>query len=451
MLTKIFDISTRSLAVYRRALEVTSHNIANASNPYFSRQRIIFETDSTDPGAGKVWGNGVKIGDVRRVRDSLIDSHLINTNPNYSDSFKQSQLIGDIEKIFSEPSDLGISNLMTSFFNSFNKLSVTPNSIPLRTDVLNAANNLAAKVNSINQSLTVLKGEIRSEFKHKVTEVNSILKQIQKLNVEQYNNSFRGLPVNEILDKRDQLVSELSKIVNVNVTVDNTNSVSISIGGALAVDRMHAAEFVMEESNGSLNLKAKDGNYPVILSGGELNGLSQVYSSKIPKYKEKLDEVINTLVNAVNNEHRQGYTNTDPQETGINFFDSYENGILKVNPEIVSNVNKIAASSDGTIGNGQIALRISQLSDAQLISGSTLSEYYSVLMNNLGNDGMLQANYAQANHLVITQLEQQQSSISGVSIDEEMTNILKFQRSYEASAKLITVADEMIRTILEMV
>ena len=157
MLTKIFDISTRSLAVYRRALEVTSHNIANASNPFFSRQRIIFETDSGDPGAGNVWGNGVKISDIRRVRDSLIDSHLISTNPNYSDSFKQSQLIGDIEKIFSEPSDLGISNLMTSFFNSFNKLSVTPNSTPLRTDVLNAANNLAAKVNSINQSLTVLK------------------------------------------------------------------------------------------------------------------------------------------------------------------------------------------------------------------------------------------------------------------------------------------------------
>ena len=214
---------------------------------------------------------------------------------------------------------------------------------------------------------------------------------------------------------------------------------------------MHAAEFVMEEDNGSLNLKVKDGSYPVILSGGELNGLSQVYSQKIPKYKEKLDEVINTLINAVNGEHRQGYTNTDPQETGINFFEIYENGILKVNPEIISNVNKIAVSSDGTLGNGQIALRISQLSDAQLINGSTLSEYYSVLVNTLGNDGLLQANYAKANQLVISQLEQQQFSISGVSIDEEMTNILKYQRSYEASAKLITVADEMIRTILEMV
>lgn len=451
MLTKILDISSRSLAVYRRALEVTSHNIANASNPYYSRQRIIFETDITDRAASMVWGNGVRIGDIRRVRDSLVDAHLINTNPNYSDSNRQSQLIGDIEKIFSEPSDLGISNLMTSLFSSFNELSVTPNSSPLRTNVLNAANNLAAKVNSVNESLEVLKGDIRNEFQHKVAEVNTLLKEIHQLNVEQFNNSFRGLSVNDILDKRDQLVSDLSKLVNINVSVDNTNSVSISIGGALAVDRMHATEFTMDENNGVLQLKVKDGSYPVILTGGELGGLAQVYSQKIPKYKEKLDEVINTLINSINEEHMKGYTVTNPQETGIKFFESYENGILKMNAEILNDVNKIAVSSDGTEGNGDIALRISQLTDAKLINGSTIIESYSILVNTLGNDGLLQANYAEANLLVLNQLEDQQASQSGVSIDEEMTNVLKFQRCYEASAKLITVADEILRTILEMV
>ncbi|NWF88852.1 MAG: flagellar hook-associated protein FlgK [Ignavibacteriaceae bacterium] len=451
MLTKIFDISSRSLAVYRRALEVTSHNIANASNPFYSRQRILFETDSSDRGAGTVWGNGVKIGDVQRVRDSLIDAHLINTNPNYSNSNRQSQLIGDIEKIFSEPSDLGISNLITSLFSSFNELSVTPNSAPLRTNVLNAANNLAAKVNSVNESIDVLKGDIMNEFQHKVTEVNTLLKEIHQLNIEQFNNSNSGLSVNDILDKRDQLISDLSKLVNINVSVDNTNSVSISIGGALAVDRMHSTEFTMVEKNGNLQLQVKDGAYPVILTGGELSGLSEVYSQKIPKYKEKLDEVVNTLMNSINSEHMKGYSITNPQETGIKFFESYENGILTVNPEIINDVNKIAISADGTEGNGEIALRISQLTDAKLINGSTISESYSVLINTLGNDGLLQSNYAEANLLVINQLEDQQASQSGVSIDEEMTNVLKFQRTYEASAKLITVADEILKTILEMV
>ena len=450
-LTKIFDISARSLAVYRRALEVTSHNIANASNPNFSRQRILFETETSDLSAGMVWGNGVKIADVLRVRDQLVDAHIIGTYPKYSDSNRQSQLISDIEQVFSEPSDLGVSNLLTQFFNSFDELAVTPNSSPLRVNVINAANNLSAKVSSINQSLISLKTDIRNEFSQKVTQVNTLLKQIHQINFEQFSNSYSGVSTNDLYDKRDALINQLSQLVNINVTYDETNSAVISIGGALAADRMHAAEFVMEDNGTKLSLKLKDGEYPVVLNGGELNALSQVYSQKIPSYQSKLDEVINKLVESVNQVHSTGYTNTNPPETGINFFEGYVNGVLKINQEIVADPNKIAASADGTEGNGDIALSIAQLTDAELINGSTLLESYSSLVNGLGNDSMLQQNYAQANNLVLSQLEQQQASQSGVSLDEEMTNVLAFQRSYEASAKLIKVADEILETILQMV
>lgn len=450
-LTKLFDISSRSLSVYRKALEVTSHNIVNSANPNFSRQRIQFETETSSIVAGLVWGNGVKIADVSRVRDSLIDARIIGTNQKFSDSNKQSQLIGDIENLFSEPTDLGVSNLLSAFFNSFSEVSVTPNSVPLRTNILNAANNLAAKVTSINESLTTLKGDIKLEFKDKVTSVNSILNQIQQLNQEQFSNSFNGTPVNDLLDKRDALVDELSKLVNVNVVYDDTNSVVISIGGALAVDRMQASEFLAEENNGQLNLKVKDGTYPVILTGGELNALSQVYSQKIPSYKNKFDAVINKLVDAVNSIHSKGYTNTNPQQTGVNFFEGYVNGKLIINSKILKDINNIATSADGTEGNGDIALEIAELNDVKLIDGHTLQESYSSLINNVGNDSMQQTNYAKANQMVLDELGQLKASQSGVSVDEEMTNVLKFQRSYEASAKLITIADEMLKTILNMV
>ncbi|MDP2364886.1 MAG: flagellar hook-associated protein FlgK, partial [Ignavibacteria bacterium] len=364
---------------------------------------------------------------------------------------KQSQLVGDIETLFSEPSDIGISNLMTTFFNSFNELAVTPNSVPLRTNVLNAANNLSAKVTSVNQSLISLKADIRQEFQQNVSSVNSILKQIQQINYEQFANSNNGVPVNDLLDKRDALVDKLSNLVNISVVYDSGNSAVISIGGALAVDRMHAADFVAEEVNGKLNIKVKDGTYPIVLTGGELNALSQVYSKKIPTYQAKLDAVINKLVEAVNGEHANGYTITDPQETGLNFFDGYVNGKLTINSEIIDDPNKIAISFDGTEGNGEIALRIAQLTDVKLLNGNTLQESYSSMINGLGNDGMLQNNYTQANQLVLDELGQLRASQSGVSVDEEMANVLKFQRSYEASAKLIKVADELMRTILEMV
>lgn len=450
-LTKIFDISSRSLAVYRRALEVTSHNIVNSANENYSRQRIMLETETSNLTAGIVWGNGVKIDSVQRMRDKLVDAHILTTNQKFSDSNRQSALIGQIEDVFSEPSDLGISNLLTTYFNSFNELSVTPNSLPLRTNVLNAANNLSAKVTTINESLASLKGDIKQEFNQKVNEVNALLKQIHQINYEQFSNAYNGVPVNDLLDQRDALVDELSQLVNINVVYDNTNSAVISIGGALAVDRMHSADFVAEEVNGKLNLKVKDGTYPIVLTGGELNALSNVYSKKIPDYKEKLDTVINSLVEAVNAQHVNGYTITDPQETGLNFFEGYVNGELIINQEILDDPNKIAVSADGTEGNGDIALAIAQLTDAKLLGGNTLQESYSSLINDIGNDGMLQNNYTDANQIVLDELDQLKASQSGVSVDEEMTNVLKFQRTYEASAKLITIADDMLRTILEMV
>lgn len=450
-LTKIFDISSRSLAVYRRALEVTSHNIVNSANENYSRQRIMLETETSNLTAGIVWGNGVKIADVQRMRDKLVDAHIISTNQKYSDSSRQGNLVRQVEDLFSEPSDLGLSNLMTTFFSSFDELAVTPNSLPLRTNVLNAANNLSAKVTSINHSLTELKGDIKQEFQQKVNQVNSLLKQIHQINYEQFSNAYNGVPVNDLLDQRDALVDQLSKLVNITVVYDNTNSAVISIGGALAVDRMHSADFVAEENNGKLNLRVKDGSYPIVLTGGELNALSNVYSKKIPAYQEKLDSVINKLVEAVNAEHVQGYTITDPQETGLNFFEGYVNGELILNSEILNDPNKIAISLDGTEGNGEIALRIAQLTDAKILNGNTLQEGYSSLINDIGNDGMLQNNYTDANQIVLDELGQLKSSQSGVSVDEEMTNVLKFQRTYEASAKLISIADDMLRTILEMV
>jgi len=299
--------------------------------------------------------------------------------------------------------------------------------------------------------LNTLKGDIKQEFHQKVNSVNSILDQIHQINYEQFSNAYNGVPVNDLLDKRDALVDELSNLVNINVVYDNTNSAVISIGGALAVDRMHSSEFVAEEVNGKLNLKVKDGSYPIVLTGGELNALSQVYSKKIPAYQEKLDAVINKLIEAVNGEHANGYTITDPQETGLNFFEGYVNGELIINAELIDDPNKIAISLDGTEGNGEIALRIAQLTDAKLLDGNTLQESYSSMINGLGNDGMLQNNYTQANQMVLDELAQLRASQSGVSVDEEMTNVLKFQRTYEASAKLITVADEILQTILNMV
>lgn len=450
-ITKVFDIANRSLAVYRRAMDITSHNIANINNPNFSRQKIIFASDFTDLSSGIVWGNGVKIGDVLRYRDNFIESQSRIMNAKYNDSRRQSELITNIEKFFSEPSDLGLGNIIGKFFNSFSELAASPASNPLRTSVLNAATNLSSKINTLNKSLNDVKDNIKLEFNDKVKSINHLLVQINQINKDIKSQQVKKVSTNDLMDHRDGLLKDLSKLVNINVTTASDNTVSVSIGGSFAVDSYHITEFEMIDDNGYLSMKMKGGTNSVILTDGEMNALSSVYSSKVTSYQQKLDKIVNTIVNEVNKIHKTGYSKTIPPQTGLNFFEEYKDGVLRINQLLVKDPNLIAISSDGTLGNGDLALKISEIIDKKLIDNSTIMEYYTTLINEIGNDGLLNKNLSEANQLVLDQLEQQKQISSGVSLDEEMTNILQFQRSYEASAKLIKVSDELLRTILELV
>lgn len=450
-ITKVFDIANRSLAVYRRAMDITSHNIANTNNPNFSRQRIVFASDFTDLSSGIVWGNGVKIGDVLRYRDNFIESQSRIINAKYNDNRRQSELIESVEKIFSEPSDLGLGNMISKFFNSFSELAASPTSNPLRTSVLNAATNLSSKINILNKSLNDIKENIKLEFNDKVKLVNKLLVQINQVNKDIKSNQVKKIATNDLLDHRDSLLSELSKLANINITTASDNTVSISIGGSFAVDSYHLTEFEMVDDNGYLSMKMKGGTNSVILTDGEMNALSSVYSSKVTSYQQKLDKIVSTIVNEVNKIHNTGYSKTTPTQTGLNFFEEYKDGVLRINQLLLKNPNLISISSDGTLGNGDLALKISEIIDKKLIDNSTIMEYYTTLINEIGNDGLLNKNLSEANQLVLEQLEQQKQVNSGVSLDEEMTNVLQFQRSYEASAKLIKVSDELLKTILELV
>ena len=187
------------------------------------------------------------------------------------------------------------------------------------------------------------------------------------------------------------------------------------------------------------------------IKGGKLGAISDVYSSKIPDYQIKLDNIVTTLFNSVNDIHSSGYTNENPPQTNISFFSSYNAGDLKINKEILDNPSIIAASADGTPGNGDIAIQIADLNNQQLMSGNTLVENYSSLISEVGSDKASSDSLSSSSELVLQQLQNQKNSYTGVSLDEEMANVIKFQRSYDASAKLISVADEMLQSLLQMV
>ena len=450
-LSRVFDISRRSLAAYQKAMDVTSHNVANVGNSSYSRQVTNFRTETPEINANFVWGTGVTIDKIERVRNEMVDSQIRTANGNYFSNYKEAELLSQVEQVFSEPSDLGISNMLTEFFNSWSELSVTPNSMALRYNVLQNAQQLSSKVQTIYDNLNDISYTALQDFGQKTEELNTKLRQIQQLNVQIVDAGAVGLSANDVKDQRDALIDELSEIANITVVRDSNDAVNVSIGGIQAVDAAGYIEFEAKEVSGRLTIVTKEGNAKVNLTGGELYGISNVYSERIPDYIATIDDISNKLVSEVNALHSTAYTYETPPQTGLNFFEGYSEGKLKINSSILDDATKIAISVDGTDGNGDVASSIASLSDKKVLNDITLHENYGRMIAKLGNDKQTADKFAETTELVIEQLGQQKEAVSGVSIDEEMTNIIKYQRSYQASARLITIADEMLETILSMV
>lgn len=450
-ISRIFDISQRSLATYQQALDITSHNIANASNPDYSRQKAILTPEKSEYSGSLVFGTGVKLDLIQRERDSLIDSQIRSNNQKYSDNSKRSDILGQVEQLFGEPSDLGLSNTMTTFFNSWSEASVNPTSSSLRFNVLRSAENLSNKVKDIYDGLSDIKTSLMSDAKSIITSINDYLKEIQSLNKQIFEVTLKSQQPNDLLDQRDLVIDKLSKLININVTTDSSNSSIVSVGGMFAADKTTAKEFQLSESNGKLVITSGSDSFPLNVTSGELFAVTDIYSKSIPDYVEKIDSVITTLADSVNQLHASGFTMASPAETGVKFFESYTDGTLTINQDILQDPNKIALSKDGTVGNGDIATRIADLINSKLLNGTTLADNYGSLISEIGSQKQSSDQMAQSNQLILQQLDQQKAAVSGVSIDEEMANVIIYQRSYQASARMIKIADEMLQTILNMV
>jgi flagellar hook-associated protein 1 len=450
-ISRVLDIARRGLSVYQGALDVTSNNIANASNADYSRQRAVLSTETPQRISGLVWGSGVTLSQIERTHDYLLERQIVNYNQSYSFQNTKSEILSQIETIFSEPSDGGLSGLMDEFFNSWQELSVSPQSTTLRTDVVNTAQNISSKVNEIYSDLDIVNTDCVNNFKTDISEINQLLEKIQNYNSQIYTSSCAGESPNDLMDLRDTAIGDLSKLVNINVTYSSENVAQVTIGGVFAADTSYAAEFDFKLINNKLTMISKDSQKTVILSGGDINGVADVYNNVIPSYTKQIDSIMSALVSAVNDIHTTGYTNTDSQETGVKFFDSYSDGKLVINQDILDDSDNIAISADGTEGNGDLAIQLAELADKELIDGETLSTTYGSFISGVGTDVTNADSLVESYDQILEQLANQKASYSGVSSDEEMTNLIIYQRAYQACSKVISVENEMLETLMNLV
>lgn len=460
---RVLDIAVRTMSTYQQALNVTSNNISNANNPDYSRQQIIFASAPSDSAGG----TGVVLQDVVRVRDSMLDKQIYKFQSDNSDSTKRSSVLQQVESIISEPSDNGLSAYFSSFFNSWSQLTADPTSSQARLDVIQNAQNLSSRFKDVYDSLNEEMTSLQKEAVIKVNSINTYLQQINSYNQKIYQAAGQGLQPNDLMDSRDALITQLSQLVNISVQDGPNGTSNVSVAGAQGADLNSYNQFTIKSINGKMVLVSQsDPNTSLSLTSGELYATTDMYSNVIPSYKTSLDNLANAFISNVNQIHMQGNTLVQggASSTGIPFFgqldgsgnviNAYSDGLMQINADIVNNPKNIAASDTaGNDGNGNQANKIALLADQPISALGDLSvtDYYSNILNSIGIDKTNSDNKVQSGTAILQQLQTQQSSTSGVSLDEEMTQVLKFQRSYDAASKLIKVSDEMLQTLLNMV
>jgi flagellar hook-associated protein 1 len=459
----VFDTSVRAMSAYQQAIDITSNNISNASNPDYARQRVQFATVTAENGRGA----GVTVSDIQRIKDDLLGVQIRNYQSKSSDANKRSQVLSQIESIISEPSDSGLSNYMTQFFNSWDQLASQPNSTPLRLDVIQKAQSVSDRFTQILGGMNDIQTSLQTEALNDVSTINSYLKDLNGLNQRISESEMRGVKANELKDQRDALIGKLSEMVNVSVQNNPNGSVSVNVGGLFGSDLNTYNQFEMKIVNGQMRLVSQtDSSAIAMVNSGELYAVSDLYSNKISQYKSSIENLETVFVNKINEVHMSGNTLVQGanSKTGIPFFgeldangnviNAISNGQLKVNPDIIANPANIAASdTTDSDGNGSNAINIANLLDTKLkeLNGQSFMDNYSTTLNSIGLDKVSTDNTIQSSASILLQLGNQQTSTSGVSLDEEMANVLKFQRSYDAASKMVKIADEMIQTILQMV
>lgn len=452
-LTNILETARRALMTQRLAMNVTSHNIANVNTLGYTRQRA--DATATNPlkrKAGLI-GTGVAIDHIGRLRNQFIDQQLHSNNQLNGDLTAQHQYISQIEALINEPSDVGISNELSKFFDSFNELSKNPDNAGIRNLVLHQSQNLTSSFKRLDQGLRQLMNNTDVDIENKLSRINQLAKEISELDLQITSQQVGNISPNDAKDKRDLKIEELSTLVSIKVSEDSRGSVMVSVGGLVIASRAGAIELRAERTGNNLNIVSSLTGNPVNISGGELGGVLKSRLTVIPDYLYKLDQLASNLINRVNTIHSSGFGLGNPPSTGINFFAGSGSSDIDINPLIQNNLNYIAVSADGSPGDNSIALAIIGIDNERILNGgtTTLKQFYASFVSGLGMQINNVQNGIRMGDLISSQLENQRQSVSGVSIDEEMTNMIKYQRSFDAAAKVVNSVNELYQTILNMV
>ncbi|MGE7660304.1 flagellar hook-associated protein FlgK [Peribacillus sp. NPDC097197] len=502
------ETAKRGLSTSQGALYTTGNNVSNANTVGYSRQRVNLEQTSGFPTvgmnsprvAGQI-GTGVAAETVQRIRDSFLDAQYRTQSNKIGYYGAMSESLSKMEGIMNEPTDSGLAATMEKFWNSIQGLTANAENSGAREVVASTGVMVADTLNYYYNSLTSVKTDIGNQINVKANEINTIIDSIDQLNQQISKVEPHGYIPNDLYDKRDVLVDNLSQLVSINVKSVKPSAYGIASDvatGLYNIELMNedGSSYVPPINLVSVNKTGMLGTAKVAVSyddtsgavdgvkfgsktitdfnfSGELAGLIESFGYKksdgttggsYPDMLQKLDNMTKAFVNEFNAIHQEGFALGAAAKSGLNFFEISPGGSaaqsIKVNNAILADSSKIAAGkTSGASGDNENAKLLADLKKKAFSEYSTkdlnskdltgsFDTYYSGIIGNLGVDSQSAQKNLSNSSVLAASVDQNRASVSSVSLDEEMTDMIKFQQAYNASARMVTMVDEMLDKII---
>lgn len=438
-----FNTANKGMIASQTAIQTISHNVSNAKSEGFSRQRVEFKADLAYrfAGVGQI-GTGVRMVAVSRVVNDYVDKQIRKENSTLYRFGAKAEVLDHLQIIFNEPSDTGLNFNLGEMFLSWHELSKNPEIPNFKTIVVEKSITLADNINKMMSQLNSLKEETVDLISKNVDEFNSIITQLDNLNKQIYNTSVKGQIPNDLMDERDLLLKKLSSLSDFKADFDMYNRVIIKIEGneILGPDAKYTLQ--MDEEKGEPYLLGEEGDIipqEQFLKAGSLKGYIDALVD-LEARKEDLMKFTNTLADTINGE--------EPIE-GDKFFIVDEKGNIKVNQRVIDDNNLIRAGYDDAEGDGSRALKIAGWRNEKVPGvGKNFGDMYRDIVIKVGISIEHAENMVMNQEVLTNQLEFRREQVSGVSINEEVTNLIQFQKAFDANAKVISVLTEMLDTLI---
>ncbi len=456
-LGNIMNTARSAISTYQTAIQVVSNNISNASTPGYSRQSAIISSSAPLELPFASLGTGVQITGVVRHRDVLLDGQFRRENGASSQYALREQLLGEVEATLAEPSDAGISNALDRFFSAYADLANDPTSGSARGALRESARDLAARFRSIDNGIRRTMNGLSRELDGVVAQVNDISKQIADLNRQIVVAESSGTEAPSLRDARDQLVDQLSQHAQVQVIERPGGGIGVFAGGVPVVDGATSRTLEARTSGGVVEVGIVGSATVVSGVGGELGARLDVINNDIPATLTRLDELAANVVARVNQIHQTG---TNPLgQTAIDLFDPSGTTAagLALSADVAASADAISAGTPDALGGyragaNDVALSMAALRHEQNgVLGTTFGAYHTRTVTEVGLSVATARDNASAHQALARRAEIHRQSVSGVLTDEEVISLIEFQQAYTAATRLVSVADEMMQSVLQMV